>query len=143
MPRLVIGGELLLVLVHDHGLALGAHHDLVLGALELLHGHRAPVGARGEERCLVHEVREIGAGETGRAARDDRRPHVLGQRELAHVDLEDLLAAAHVRQRNDDLAIEAARAQQRRVEHVRTVRGRDDDDALVALEAVHLDEQAG
>ena len=67
--------------------------------------------------------------------------HVLGERELAHVDLEDLLAAAHVGQRHDDLAVEAARAQQRRVEHVRTVRRGDDDDAFVAFEAVHLDEQ--
>jgi hypothetical protein len=32
-------------------------------------------------------------------------------------------------------------AQQRRVEHVRAVGGGDDDDALVALEAVHLDQQ--
>src|SRR6516162_5535092 len=34
-----------------------------------------------------------------------------------------------------------SRPQQRRVEHVRTVGGGDDDDALVALEAIHLDEQ--
>ena len=103
--------------------------------------HGAPVGARGEQRRLVDEVGEIGAGEAGRAARDDRRLHVVGERHLAHVDLEDLLAAAHVRQRHDDLAVEAARAQQRRVEHVGTVGGGDDDHALVAFEAVHLDQQ--
>jgi hypothetical protein len=40
-----------------------------------------------------------------------------------------------------DLAVEAARAQQRRVEHVGAVGGRDDDDARVALEAVHLHQQ--
>ena len=55
--------------------------------------------------------------------------------------LQDLLAAAHVGQRHDDLAVEAARAQQRRIEHVRTVGRGDDDDAFVALEAVHLDQQ--
>src|SRR5262249_5482171 len=38
-------------------------------------------------------------------------------------------------------AVETSRAQQRGVEHVRTVGGGDDDDALVALEAIHLDEQ--
>ena len=138
---LVIGGELLLLLVHDHRAALGAHHDLVLGALELVHRHGATVGARGEQRRLVDEVGEIGAGEARRAARDDLRLHVLGQRQLAHVHLEDLLAAAHVRQRHDDLAVEAARAQQRRVEHVGAVGRGDDDDAFVALEAVHLDQQ--
>ena len=66
---------------------------------------------------------------------------VAVDRHLAHVDLEDLLAAAHVGQRHHDLAVEAARPQQRGVEHVRPVGGRDDDHALVALEAVHLDEQ--
>ncbi len=55
--------------------------------------------------------------------------------------LEDLLAAAHVGQRHDDLAVEAARPQQRGIEHVGPVGRGDDDHALVAFEAVHLDEQ--
>jgi hypothetical protein len=57
------------------------------------------------------------------------------------VHLEDLLATAHVGERHDDLAVEAAGSQQCRVEHVRPVGRGDDDDALVALEAVHLDQQ--
>ena len=73
--------------------------------------------------------------------RNDRRTHILGQRQLPHVHLEDLLATAHVGQRNDDLPVESAGPEQRRVEHVRAVRRRDDDDTFVALEAVHLDEQ--
>src|ERR1700743_2839668 len=40
-----------------------------------------------------------------------------------------------------DLPIEAARPQQSRVEHIRPVGGRDDDDALVLLEPVHLHEE--
>jgi hypothetical protein len=103
--------------------------------------HRALVRARREQRCFVDEVGEIGAGESGRAARDDRGLDVLAERQLAHVDFQDLLASANVGQRHHDLAVEAARAQQRRIEHVRAVRGRDDDHAFVALEAVHLDEQ--
>ena len=57
------------------------------------------------------------------------------------MDAQDLLAADHVRVRDDDLAVEAARTQQRRVEHVGTVGGGDDDHALVGLEAVHLDQE--
>ena len=34
VPRLVIGGEALLVLGHDEAAALRAHHHLVLGVLE-------------------------------------------------------------------------------------------------------------
>ena len=63
------------------------------------------------------------------------------QRHLAHVHLEDLLAADDVRVRHDDLAVETAGPQQRRVEHVGPVGGGDEDDALVRLEAVHLDQQ--
>ena len=47
----------------------------------------------------------------------------------------------HVGARHDDAAVEAARAQERRVEHVGPVGRGDEDDALVRLEAVHLDEQ--
>ena len=54
---------------------------------------------------------------------------------------EDAFAALDVGPVDDDAAIEAAGPQQRRIEHVGPVRGRDEDDALVRLESVHLDEQ--
>src|SRR5690606_1495550 len=53
----------------------------------------------------------------------------------------DLFAAADIRQADHYLAVEAARAQQRRIEHVGTVGRGDDDDAIVRLEAVHLHQQ--
>ena len=55
--------------------------------------------------------------------------------------LENLGAAGQVRVRHRDLAVEAAGAQQRRVQDVRAVRRRDEDDALAAGEAVHLHQQ--
>ena len=57
---------------------------------------------------------------------------------VAGVHFEDRLALLELGERHDDLAVEAARAQQRRVEDVGTVRGGEDDDALGGLEAVHL-----
>ncbi len=50
-------------------------------------------------------------------------------------------AAGQVRVGHRDLAVEAAGPQQRRVEDVGPVGGRDQDDALALAEAVHLDEQ--
>ncbi len=141
MPGLVIGGQLLLVLGHHHGLALGAHHDLVLGTLEVGHVHQTLVGAGREQRRLVDQVRQIRPGETRRTTGNQVRAHILRDRGLLHVDLEDLLAAAHVRRRHHHLAVEAARAQQRRVQHVRAVGRGDHDDPLGALKAVHLDQQ--
>jgi hypothetical protein len=43
--------------------------------------------------------------------------------------------------RHDNLAVETAWTQQRRVEHVGTVGRRNQDHALIGLEAVHLDQQ--
>ena len=50
-------------------------------------------------------------------------------------------APAHVGGVDHDLAVEAAGPEQRRIEHVGPVGGRDEDDAVVGLEAVHLDQQ--
>ena len=65
----------------------------------------------------------------------------LRQRLAACVDLEDLDAALAVGAVDHDLAVEAARAQQRRVEDVGPVGGGDQDDVVLHLEAVHLDQQ--
>ena len=114
---------------------------LVLGVLELLHRDQALALAGGEQRGFVDQVGEVGAGEAGRAAGDRARIDVGRQRHLLHVHAEDLLAPVDVGARHHDLAVEAARAQQRGVEHIRAVGGGDDDDAFVGLEAVHLDQQ--
>ena len=99
------------------------------------------VVARRVQSRLVDEVREVCAGEARRAARDDLDVDVLAERNLARVNLENALAAAHVGARDDDATVEAAGAQQRRVEHVGPVGRGHQDDAVVRLEAVHLDEQ--
>ena len=138
---LVIGGQPLLVLGHDQRAALRTHHHLVLGVLELRHGDQPLAAAGGEQRRLVDQVHQVGAGEAGRAARDHLEIDVGRQRHLAHVHLEDLLAADDVRVGHDDLPVETAGAQQRRVEHVGPVGGGDEDDAFVRLEAVHLDQE--
>src|SRR3569623_1198775 len=117
MARLVIGGELHLFVVQRHRAALG------------------------DQGGLVHEIGKIGTGEAGRTAGVDTRDDVVRHWDLAHVHLQNLLAAAHVGQRHHDLAVETAGTQQRGVEHVGTVGGGDDDDALATLEAVHLHQQ--
>ena len=55
--------------------------------------------------------------------------------------LEDRLATRAIGSIDNDLAIEAAGTQQRRIEHVGAVRGGDQDDVDVGLEAIHLNEQ--
>ena len=57
------------------------------------------------------------------------------------MDLQDSLAPAPVGGSHINLPVKAAGTQERRVEDVLAVRRRDDDDARVAAEAVHFDEQ--
>src|SRR5690606_29296099 len=80
-------------------------------------------------------------GEAGRPARQYLEVDVGRQRHLSDVHLEDALAADDVGIRHHDLPIEPARAQQRRIQYVRTVGGGNEDDALIGLETVHLDQQ--
>src|SRR3569833_854953 len=141
MTGLVISRHLLLGLAHHHGAPLGAHHDLVLRTLELVHAHHALVGARGEQGGLVHEVGEVGAGEAWRTAGDIAWLHVVVQLNTPHVYTHNLLTASHVWHRHHDLPVEAARAQQGRIQDVRPVRGGDDNGALIAFEAIHLVQQ--
>ncbi len=57
------------------------------------------------------------------------------------MNFENLLAPYHIRVGHNDLAIETARPQQRRIEHVGPVRCRNQNDPLIGLEAIHLDQQ--
>jgi len=128
---LMVGGVPFLFLGEDHGLALDAHQDLVLGHLEIVHGHTLAALAGGPQRRFVHQIGQVGAGEARRAAGDDGEFHVFRKGHLARVHAEDFLAALPVGARDHHAAVEAAGAQQGRVEHVGTIGGGDEDDALV------------
>ena len=141
MPRFMIGGVEFFLFRHDQRAPFRTHHDLVLGALEFAHRHRTLVAARGEQGRLVHEVRQIRAGKAGRAARNYVGLHIVAERHLAHMHFQDLFAAAHVGQRHDHLPVKPAGPQQRGIEHVGAIGRGNDDDAFVALEAIHFYEQ--
>ncbi len=70
-----------------------------------------------------------------------RQVHVRRHRLAPRVHLEDLLATGQVRRVDGDLPVEPAGPQQRRVEHVGPVGGRDQDHTAADVEAVHLDQQ--
>mgnify|MGYP003693790975 CR=1 FL=1 len=141
VAHLVVGRDLALLLGEQAGLLLrpGDHaHDPFLELVLL--DHLLAV-ARGEQRGLVDEVREVGAREAGRAGGERVEVDVARERLAARVHLEDLAAAEAVGPVDDDLAVEAAGAEQRRIEDVGPVRGGDEDDVVLHLEAVHLDEE--
>ena len=56
-------------------------------------------------------------------------------------DFEDAGASANIGPRHDHAAIESARSQKRGVEDIGTVRGGDENHAVIRLESIHFDEQ--
>ena len=125
----------------DHAAPLRAHQHLVLGQLEVGHLDFFFVLAGGEQRGLVDQILQVGARQSGRAARQPRDVDVVVHGDFAGVDAQDFLASAHVGRRDHDPPVETAGAQQGRVQDVGPVGRRDQDHALVRLETVHLDEQ--
>ena len=137
----VIGRVALFGVAQDHGLALGAHQDLVLGQLEIDHHDDFAILARGIQRRFVHQVGQVGAGQARCAARQHGKIHVIAQRNLLGVNVQDGFAPLHIGTAHHHAAVETAGPQQRRIEHVGTVGGRHQDDAFVGFEAVHLHQQ--
>ena len=69
VARLVVRDDPALLVAH-HALLLEPGDEAVDRLVEVLHLDGGLVLARGEQRRLVDEVREIGAGEARRARRD-------------------------------------------------------------------------
>ena len=141
VASLVIRSQGLLVLAHGHRAALGTHQDLVACTVEVVHADFLLVATCGKQRSLIGQIGQIGTGEARGTTCNHQRHDVVGQRQLAHVHAQDLLAALDVRQADHDLTVEATRTQQRRIQHVRTVGRSNHDHAFAALKAIHLDQQ--
>src|SRR5438046_2512131 len=141
VTELVVGGDLALLLGEEPRLLLRAGDHAHDPFLELVLLDRLLPAARRQQRSLVDEVREIRAREPGRARRKRVEVDLRRERLALRVNFEDLLAPVAVGTVDDDLPVEASRAQQRRVEDVGPVRGRDQDDVVLQLETVHLDEE--
>src|SRR5205085_9613615 len=108
---------------------------------ELREADELEVVAGRQQRGFVHEVGEVGTGEAGCAARDHVEVDARREGLPPPVYGEDGLAPLEVGTVDDNLAVEAPGTQQRRVEDVGTIRGCEEDDPLLLVEAVHLDEE--
>ena len=123
-------GRALALGVRQHAPAAArAVQDALDGLLEDVGLDRRAALADGEQRGLVDDVGQVGAGEAGRAPRDAVEVDGGRQRLGARVQLEDPQPALVVGLVDGDVAVEAAGAQDRRVEDVGAVRRADDDEA--------------
>ena len=138
---LVVRRIALVVLAQQHGLPLSAHQHLVLCHFEVEHVYSLAVEPRRRQRRLVHHVRKVRAGKARCSPRQNRQVHILGQRHLLRMHLQNLFTPANVRTVHNHAPVETSRPQQRRIEHIRPVRRGNQNHAVVGLKPVHLDQQ--
>ena len=108
VPSLVISRDLLFVIGEQHRLAFGAHQDLVLGQLEVVHQHRLAIGTSGNQRSFIHHVGQISAGEAGCSASENRKIDIIAERNLPGMYAKDLFTSANIRTRDYHAAVETA-----------------------------------
>eukprot|EP00760_Papus_ankaliazontas_P034685 PhM_4_TR738/c0_g1_i2/m.100043 len=132
--KLVCAGLLLVELE----VRVGFLHVHLVALLEVPLQNNVAVAAHSLHARLLAHGRDLGAGELVRPRDEVLQIDLLGQVHLRRGDLEDEALRAAVGQRELDLAVEAAGAQQRGVERVPPVRGHDDLDVVGLVEAVHL-----
>ena len=96
---------------------------------------------RRQHRRLVRQVRQVGAGEARRQRGDLFQLHVRRQLQVLQMDAQDIDPALLVRPVDQHLAIEPPGPQQRRIQDLRPVGRRQDDDGNRPVEPVHLRQQ--
>src|ERR1035438_3084252 len=141
MAGFVIRSHPLFLIRKQHGLALGSHEHLVIGQLKVVHRDLLAIHAGSIQRSLVHHVGKVGSTEARCSTGQYVEVGVIGDGNLFDVYAKNLLAATHIGQAHHHAAVEAAGAQQRGIENVGPVGGRDQDHAVVRFKSVHLDEQ--
>ena len=132
---------MLLVIGHNGVLLLVAGNDYLDALLQVGLGGKAASVTDGAEGGLVDDVGQLGAGGTGGHTGDLVEVHVLGDLDLFGVYLQNGLAPQQVGQLHGYTAVETTGSGQGRIKGFGTVGGGQNDDAGVALEAVHLGEQ--
>ena len=141
VSRFVERGQLAFVLADDTTLLFRSRDDLRNGFFDFFHAddHAVPAGC--QQRRFIQHVLDIRRREARCPPRQHDRVDALIQRLVARVDFKYLFSSDDVRNADDDLPVESARSQKRRVQYVRTVRRCQDDDAGVLRESIHLDKQ--
>ena len=142
VAHLVIGHHLALVRMQQTRALLQPGDDPLDGVVEIVHVDGRRVAPRGEQCRLVDQIGEVRTGEAGR-----QRCHLLELHlareigDLLDVHVQDLQPTYLVWPVHQHLAVEAAGAQQGRVEDLGTVGGGKQHHALAGVEAVELGEQ--
>ena len=138
---LMVGYDALFVVGQDGVLLLVACNDHLDALLQIGLGHALAACTHGAQGCFVDDVGQLGTGGAGGHAGHGVEVDARGQRHLFGVHFQNLFAALEVGQFHRHATVKTSGTGQGRVQRIRAVGGRQNDDAGVALKAVHLGEQ--
>ena len=98
------------------------------------------MAAGSQQRRLVEQVRQIGAGKANGHLGELLKLHVLVHRLVLGMHAQDLFAALHIRTVDRNLTVKTTGTQQCRIQNIGSVGRSDQDDRLALLKTVHLDQ---
>ncbi len=123
VPHLVIGGPPAFALAQRPALLFDTGDDPLDRGREVIEVHSAGIAPRRGDRRLVDQVGKIGAGETGRKARDLFKVHIETGRDLLNMNLEDGQLAGFVGTIDQHLPVKATGTKQGRIQNLRPIGG--------------------
>ena len=123
------------------GFALRSGHDALDCFLELRHADLLLIATGRQQSRLIDEVAQICTREARRTTGQDIEIRIIVDWLAFGMDLQDSQTTADIRFVDHDLAVETARTQQRRIQDVRSVRRRNDDDSFIGRKTIHLNQQ--
>src|SRR6266852_1760956 len=138
---LVMGDDLLFVLVHPPVFLFQSGNDPFDRFLEIGIHHRVVTLPRRQQRGFVHHVRQVRSNKTRSSRRKGLQIDVRPELHLAGMNLKDLLAPSFVGTVDQHVAIKPPRSQQRAVENLRAIGGREDNQPGLGVESIHFGEQ--
>ena len=141
MAGFMIGRNFLFRIGNDTASLLRTDSHLNKGSLDVLLGYEYPVGLRRQNGRFIQKVCQICAGKARGSLGHLLQVHIIGQRLISCVQLQDIFPAAHVRGSHADFPVKTSGTQNRGIEYIHAVGGRHNDNSFIHAEAVHLHQQ--
>ena len=141
VAHLVVGDHLLFLFGQHGALLFGAGDDRLKGHEQIVLIDRLASVAHSTQRGLVDQIGQIGAHAACSGLGDLLQIHVLGQTDVAGMDLQGSQTAGQIGTVHRDAAVETAGTQQGLVQHLGTVGGGQNDDTLGGVETVQFGQQ--
>ncbi|MPM33308.1 hypothetical protein SDC9_79881 [bioreactor metagenome] len=140
VPRFVIRRQAAFAVGDPAAAPFPAEADLVARLLHVALENAVAVFARRQQRRLIAQIGQIGAAESRRRLRHHVEIDFGVEPDIFAVHRENLPPPADIGQIKHHLAVEPARPEQRRIEHVGPVGGRQHDHIGTIFQPVHFDQ---